>query len=252
MTRLLRSEFYKLFTARSTWVIAAAMLVGTWGMSYVDAYEAVGVSSDDPRLYSAVPVPAEYNGFDMAGWGYVFVVALGALWAASEYGRSGQIRTTLAASPKRLGLFGIKALVCASSVMLLSFASMSGGVMITHYLARDGISPIALNAAVWAHLAGLAYAWAMVALLAFSLGVLARSMIVPLAVLLPLVVGIGDFLVGLTPWAKYLPTVAAESLYSYSGSGTFLSPLAGGIVVGVWGLLLSAIAGFVFFRRDGA
>ena len=69
MIRLLRSECSKLFTARSTWIIAGAMLIGTWGMSYLNAHEAVGVSTDDPRLYSNIPIPAEYNDFDMAGWG---------------------------------------------------------------------------------------------------------------------------------------------------------------------------------------
>ncbi|MEE8762878.1 ATP-binding cassette domain-containing protein [Bifidobacterium subtile] len=252
MIRLLRSECSKLFTARSTWIIAGAMLIGTWGMSYLNAHEAVGVSTDDPRLYSNIPIPAEYNDFDMAGWGYVFAISLGAIWAASEYGRSAQIRTTLAATPRRLRVFAAKALLCVATVALLAFLSMSGGVMVTHYLAHDGIDPLGLNPAVWGHLFALAYSWAMVALLSFAFGVLTRSAIPSLAVLLPLVIGVGDFLAGLTPAFKYLPTVAAESMYTYAKSGSFLTPLLGGIIVGIWGLAPMLVAGIVFVRRDGA
>lgn len=37
----------------------------------------------------------------MAGFGYVLIVALAALWSGSEYGSGKQIRTTLLATPRR-------------------------------------------------------------------------------------------------------------------------------------------------------
>ncbi len=252
LVNLVRSECWKLFTLPSTWVIAAAMTLGTWGMSYINSYGSADIAPDDPRLFSSVPIPAGYAGFDMAGWGFVFVVALGSLWGSGEYGRGGQIRTTLAATPRRGRVFVAKALLVGLLAGLLGFLSMAGGVMVTHMLARDGIDPVTLSPAVWRHLASLSYSWAMIALLCFALAVLARSAVLPLALMLPMVVGVGGFLARLAPAFRLLPTVTAESTYMYAGSGSYLNATAGMIASGLWAAVSLVVAGAVFANRDGA
>ena len=107
-----------------------------------------------------------------------------------------------------------------------------------------------LTPAVWAHLAGLTYGWTMVGLLSFSLSMLTRSAIPALAILLPLVIGVGDFLATMAPAARYLPTVAAEGMYTSQQSATLLTPVIGGVTVGLWGFIPLVLAAIVFTRRD--
>jgi len=247
---LLRSETTKLFTAAPVWILGLVAILGTWPMAWANATASVGVASDDPRLFSAEPVPAAFQGFEMAGFGGVLVVALGALWAGSEYGAGGQIRTTLLASPNRLSVFGVKAALLTVAVAAIAFLTMWGTSVITHLSGDTGVDPWSLSPAIWAHLGGVSLAWAASALLAFALGVLARSAVLPLILLTPLVIGVGDFLGTFWEGAKYLPVVAGTALYSDPASGLQLPAMAGGLIQVGWALLLLGVAAVVFARRD--
>lgn len=247
---LARSEATKLFTARSTWILALVTILGTWPMAWVNAASAVGIAPDDPRLFSSEPIPLEYQGFDMAGFGYVLVVALAALWAGSEYGGSKQIRTTLVCTPQRLRVFLTKTLLLGVTVAGIAFLTMWGTLVITHAAGETGVDPWALTPAIWGNLGGVTLAWTLTALIAFAVGVLARTAILPLILVVPLVIGIGDFLAGLWVGAKHLPVAAGASLYSDPATGIHLDALAGGITQAAWAVVLLAAAAIAFVRRD--
>lgn len=247
---LARSESMKLFTARATGSLAAVAILGTWPMAWTNAASAVGVAPDDPRLFSSEPVPLEYQGFEMAGIGYVLVVALAAVWAGSEYGGGTQIRTTLLSTPQRLRVFLMKALLLALTVAVIAFLTMWGTLVITHAASYTGIDPWALNPAIWAHLGGVTIAWTLTALIAFAIGVLGRTAILPLILVVPFVIGIGDFLAGIWGGAKYLPTAAGAALFSDPASGIYLDPLAGGLIHTAWAVVLLTAAAVAFVRRD--
>ncbi len=250
LTRVVRSEATKLATARPLWILALVTVLGTWPMAWSNAASGVGLASDDPRLYSSVPVPIEYQGFEMAGFGYVLVVAIAALWAGSEYGAGGQIRTTLLATPKRLPVYLTKIALLAVAAAAIAFLTMWGTLVITHAAGETGIAPWALNPAIWTHLGGVTLAWTLTALITFAIGVLARTAILPLVLITPLVIGIGDFLAGIWEGAKYLPTAAGAALYSDPATGSFLPPAIGGLVQASWAVLLLVLAGIAFTRRD--
>lgn len=247
---LIRSETTKLVTSRPTWILALVTILGTWPMAWTNAASAIGVAPDDPRLFSAEPIPLEYQGFEMAGFGYVLVVALAALWAGSEYGSGLQIRTTLVATPERLRVFVVKALLLAVTVAGVAFLTMAGTIVITHAAGSTSVDPWALTPAIWANIGGVTLAWTLTALIAFAVGTLARSAILPLILITPLVIGIGDFLAGFWDGAKYLPVAAGAALYSDPTAGTRLDPAIGGLVQAAWALILLTIAGVAFTRRD--
>lgn len=247
---LVRSECTKLVTTRSIGVLALLTILGTWPMAWTNAASGVGIASDDPRLFSSEPVPLEYQGFDMAGFGAVLVVVLAALWAGSEYGGAGQIRTTLLATPQRLRVFVVKALLLSVVVAVIAFITMWGALVITHSAGETGVDPGRLTPEIGMNLGGVTVAWTLTALIAYSVGVIARTAILPLILVVPFVIGVGDFLSGLSDAARYLPVAAGASMYSDIASGIHLDPIIGGIVQGAWAVALLAVAAVVFVRRD--
>ncbi|GMA27638.1 hypothetical protein [Arenivirga flava] len=128
--------------------------------------------------------------------------------------------------------------------------TMWGTLVITHASGTTGVDPWALRPAIWANLGGVVLAWVLTALIAFAVGVLARSAILPLILIVPLVIGVGDLLAGLWSGAAWLPVAAGAALYSDPAAGTHLDPLAGGLVQAGWTLLLLGAAAVSFVRRD--
>jgi ABC-2 type transport system permease protein len=247
---LARSETSKLHTARSTWVLAIVAILGTWSMAWANALTGSGIASDDPRLFSAEPVPLQFQGFEMAGFGYVLVVALASIYAGSEYGPGRQIQTTLLATPNPLPVFLTKATLLTGAVTLIGFLTMTGAIFITHAAGNTGVRPWVLTPAIWANVGGVTLAFSLSALVAFGVGVLARSAIAPLLLITPLVIGLGDFLAGFWNGARYLPVVAGSALYGDPLRGDLLSPAAGGLVQVAWALLVLVVSAVAFVRRD--
>lgn len=247
---LVTSETTKLFTSQSTWILTLVTVLGTWPLAWTNASSGAAIPADDPRLFSALPTPLEYQGFEMTGFGYVLIVALAALWAGSEYGSGNQIRTTLLAAPTRLKVFVVKASILALLVGVVGFLTMIGTIMITHLAGATGIDPWTLNPTIWLNVAGVTAAWILMALIAFAVGVLSRSAVLPLILITPLVIGLGDFLAGIWDGAKYLPTAAGAAMYSDPALGNQLDPATGALVLSVWAAILLAAAAIVFVRRD--
>ncbi|MBP6685587.1 MAG: hypothetical protein KA158_09205 [Leucobacter sp.] len=250
MMSLVRSETTKLLTGRATWILALVTVFGTWPMAWTNAVPIPDGLADSDLLFSSTPIPVEYQGLDMAGIGYVLVVALASLWAGSEYGGGNQIRTTILATPKRLRVFIVKAMLLAVLTGAIGFVTMAGTMVITHLASPSTIDPWTLTPTIWANVGGVALAWTLTALIAFSIGVLARTAILPLMVMTPLVIGIGDFLASFWSGAQFLPTVAGAALYSDPAGDSYLDPALGGIVQASWAAVLLVAAAVSFTRRD--
>jgi ABC-type transport system involved in multi-copper enzyme maturation permease subunit len=250
MIALARSEATKLLSARSSWILAFIAIFATWPMAWSNSAANTELPANSELLFSSVPIPPEYQGFEMAGLGYVLVVILAAIWAGSEYGDGKQIRTTLLATPKRLRVFFAKAALLALLVAVIGFATMTGTIVITHTAAESGINPLALTPAIWANIGGVTLAWTLTALIAFAVGTLARSTIVPLILIVPLIIGVGDFLAGFWDGARYLPTTAGAAMYSDASTAFLLTPAVGGLVQAAWTVVLLIVAAIVFARRD--
>jgi hypothetical protein len=225
-------------------------VLGTLPMAWTNSASSADLPPDSELLFSSAPIPLEYQGFEMAGFGYVLVVALAALWAGSEYGGGKQIRTTLLATPKRLRVFVVKAGLLAALVALIAFVTITGTIIITHAAGDTGIDPWTLTPAIWAHIGGVTLAWTLTGLIAFAVGILARTAILPLILIVPLVIGVGDFLAGFWAGAKFLPTAAGAAMYSDPDAGIFLDPATGALVQAGWAAALLTAAAVAFTRRD--
>ena len=247
---LIRSETTKFFTSRPIAVLSILAVAGTWPMAWLNAASGVGIEPDDPRLYSAEPIAVAYRGFEMAAFGYVLIVAIAAIWARQEHGPSRQFRTTLLATPNRLAVVVVKATILAVWVAVVAFLTMWGTIVITHAVDPSGADPWALNADIWRALGGVVLAWVLTALTAFSIGSMARSAVLPLTLLVPLVMGVGDLLVGLWPGAAFLPVAAGSALYTDAAIGTALPATVGGLVAAAWAAALFIAASLVAVRRD--
>ena len=251
-------ELFKFATCRPLWMLPLLTIGLTWALTYLSGLSEIAATggdlagssaADNPLLYSAHPLPVEYQGFDMMNIGVVLMVALGALYAGSEYG-TGLIRSSLIADPHRLRLFATRAALLGTLIGATAALAMGVGTVIRHLALGDqGLSPLAFPPLVWRNLAGVALVWTALGLLAYGLGVLARNPILPLVLLMPLVVGLGDFFATLWQPARYLPPAAGAALFGPLDA-SHLAPGSGALVMTAWAVGGLVLAGLVFSRRD--
>jgi ABC-2 type transport system permease protein len=178
------------------------------------------------------------------------VILLAALITGSEY-LDGQLRTTLIATPKRGRVLAAKLLVIAGLGAVIGWAGIGLSVLVKHTaLGEHGLAPGQFTAGMGWNLLGVGVNYALIALIAAGITILARTFIVTLIVLVPLVLGVTISLVGILPALKYLPDLAGiQLLMPYPGVGV-LEPLPGGIVMALWALVLCGLAWVLFRKRD--
>src|SRR3954467_3448617 len=149
-TRVLRSEWIKLWSLRSTWFTLAAALVGVVGIGYLVSYEGrrhyasmglVERLTFDPTLHSLFGVYLAQ----------LAIGVLGVLVITGEYA-TGMIRATLAAVPTRLPVLWAKLAVFGSVTFVLmlvsSFAAFLGGQKLLHPYGTTLSQPNVLRAAI--------------------------------------------------------------------------------------------------------
>lgn len=144
-----------------------------------------------------------------------------------------------------------KATVIATMALLVGILATSASVLLSHAaLAERGLPPGEFTAGMGWNLVGVAVNYVLMALIAASITILARTFIVTLVVLVPLVLGLTISLLGVVPALKFLPDLAGiQLLTDYPGVG-LLDPVTGGIVMATWTLLLTGASGVAFCRRD--
>jgi hypothetical protein len=169
--RVLRSEWHKLWTLRSTWItlIATSALTVAMGTDIAAAYD----GGDGGHLDTVVLV---LLGTQFA---QVNLGVLGILCTAGEYA-TGQIRATLTAVPTRLPVLWSKTAVLATTAFVLSLWTN----LVTFPLAQSFLTGTEHEAAlgdpgILRALTGNAAGLALLTVLALGLGALARS--VPIA-----------------------------------------------------------------------
>ncbi|WP_125100347.1 ABC transporter permease [Leucobacter chromiireducens] len=247
MTRLsflhtLRAEFTKTLTLRSIQATLAAAFVVPAALAL-----ASGLAFDPA---SGAQFPIESHGFETAGFGQPLVILLAALISGTEY-LDGQLRTTLIATPKRGRVLAAKFLIVAALSALIGWGALGGSVLMKHAaLGAHGLAPDQFTAGMGWNLLGVGINYALISLIAAAITIIARTFIVTLVVLVPLVLGVTISLVGVIPLLKYLPDLAGiQLLMPYPGVGV-LEPVPGGLVMTLWAVVLSGIATAVFLTRD--
>lgn len=247
MTRIrfahtLRAELTKTFSLRSIrFVLAGAVVVPA----------ALGLASGlafDPTRHAQFPL--ESHGFETAGFGQPIMILLAALIVGTEY-VDGQLRTTLLTTPRRGRVLGAKLLLIGALSGLGGIATTGASVLLEHAaLGAYGLSPTEFSDGMAWNLLGVGVNYTLIGLLAAGVTILARTYVVTLIVLVPLVLGMTISLVGMIPALRFLPDLAGiQLLMPYPGMG-LLDSLPGGIVMALWTVVVLSLAAILFRSRD--
>jgi hypothetical protein len=257
--RVLRAEWAKFWSLRSSWItlaVALVLLVAIGGIASA-AYDPDATATAAGGPPGAPGGDSDAVGLALTGltMAQLAIGVLGVLVSASEYS-TGMIRSTLAAVPRRLpvlwaksAVFGAVALVVAGVGALAAFG-VGGlgldGTDIAVSLNDDGVLRSLLGAGAYLGLVGVA---------GVALGALLRSTAGGIAVL----VGVLLIVPGLTSllpdsWSDnitpYLPSNAGEAAYSLTQASDSLSPGAGLAVLAGWVALTLAGAAYRLVRTD--
>ena len=253
--RSVRAEWVKLWTLRSTWItsfIAIALTV-LFGAGLAAAFG----QSEQYQDTAKESITAGLN------FGQIVVAVLGALIITGEYS-SGQIRSSLAAVPRRGQLLLAKAVVLA----VVSFLLGSLSVFLSWAISKPFIGEHAgsLTDSHYAgHIWGSGLVFAVIALMALGLGFLLRSTAGTVTVIVSLLFIItAPLQLAASKWdwvfkiIGCLPSTVAQAVSDpfqrtteWGGQGAqFLTHGQAIAVFAAWALVPLIAAWFVFSRRD--
>ncbi|MFF3874239.1 ABC transporter permease [Streptomyces sp. NPDC001978] len=257
--RVLRSEWAKCWSLRSTWItlgvaVVLLILIGAVA-SYTYSPDAVATSGSPPSESTGVDSDAVALALAGVSFASLAIGVLGVLLSAGEYS-TGMIRSTLAAVPRRLPVLCSKAAVIGSIALVLTTI----GAVATFQLGIQGLDgeKIALSLSddgVLRSLAGAGVYLGLVAVFGVALGMLIRSSAGAIAAL----VGVLLILPGLASllpdsWYDtlnpYFPSNAGSAAYALHESTNSLSPGAGLTVFAGWVALALAGAAYRLVKTD--
>ena len=256
LARVVKAEWIKLRSLRSTAIMLAAVLLTIVGIGAIAAGSATGAVEGPPDgggPGGGDPLSTVLSGSMLA---VVLVGVLGVLVGAREYS-SGLIRSYLAAVPARLPVLWAKViafLVAVVPVVLagvvvafaVGMAVLDGGGVQTVSWGDPGVARVVLGTA--AYIAGIG-------LIGLALGVLLRSTAGAISALLAGVLVLPTLAGALLPddWddlLKYLPSNAASAFTTTAPPESLLGAGSGATVFAVWIVLALAGAAVALKRRD--
>jgi ABC-2 type transport system permease protein len=261
---ILRSEFIKLRTLRSTIWCYGILVVVTIGLGVGLAALVSGTGSLGGASQAGAVAVATLG----LGFSQLVVVVLGALVITGEYG-TGMIRTTLTAAPHRVVALLGKALVFAVITAVIGAISIVlSGLLSAPILSVSG-SPVDFSdGKYWVAVLGAAGYLALVGLFAFTLGAIIRNsaggiaaalgVVLVLPTILSVIGGITQNVV-IANVATFLPSNAGARMYAYatdaaapaiSNGEITLEPWQGGLVLLAWVVVLGVVAAMLVKRRD--
>src|SRR3954447_15517807 len=248
--QVIRSEWIKLRTVRSSWWVLAATVLGIaivgLLVSYVSNAHWSSMNAGDRADFN--PVNQDLIGVNLAE---LTVGVLGVLAVTGEYA-TGMIRATFAAVPRRFPVLAAKAGVLAA----VTFAVALVTVLVTFVggqalLGSHGIS-LAHPEAVRAVFGATLYL-TVVAVLGVGLGFLIRSTVGAIATLIGVLLVLpimASALPGSSGFERYLPSMAGRALFIMNGGGGMLSPWLGFVVFVLYTVVVLAAAARVLCQRD--
>jgi hypothetical protein len=245
--RVLRSEWHKLWTLRSTWItlIATSALTAAMGAGLAAAYDGTGEGGMDTVVF--VLLGTQFAQINLG--------VLGILATAGEYS-TGQIRATMTAVPRRLPVLWSKAAVLAAIAFPLTLLTN----LVTFPLAQSFLTGTDQSAAlgdpgVLRALAGNAAGLTLLAVLALGIGALVRSVPMAIGAFIGLIMIVPEVL-AMLPYeivddaVRYFPGKALETLTTAHPLPGTASPGAALLAMVLWTTATLALAATVLRRRD--
>lgn len=250
--RVLRAEWVKLSTLRSTWITLITALVGTVLVGSVASWAVnrnwTHLHGDFAATFSAVTT--SLSGVNVA---QLAIVVLGALIVTGEYA-TGMIRSSLATAPRRLPVLWAKLAVFGGltfvTTTIAAAVSFFAGQALLGTHGTDLAAPRAVSAIV-----GVGLYLTAVGALALGLGFVIRSTAGTIAAVFGLLLvapGIAQLLP--TTWQPhvlpYLPSQAGGALFNLHPDPGTLAPWTGFAVLCAWTAAAIAAGAFFLRRRD--
>lgn len=261
---LVRSEWIKFWTVRSTWwilPISVGLMVGLGFLIAFAAKHAPGAGEPGGGA-SEVFDPSTLSNI-MVAFAQLTIAVLAVLTITGEY-TTGMIRTTLTAAPKRLGALLAKALVVVSVTFTVGIVGAAITWIVTRPVLGDKYAIDLADSETRRILLGAPLYLTGIALLAFALGALLRHSAAAIATVLGLLLVI-EGVWSVLPWAffqktsPFLPGTAGQKIMSSQAAieagratahGAVLSPWQGYGVLIAWGVVLLGTAAVLLRRRD--
>ncbi|MER6194358.1 ABC transporter permease [Streptomyces cyaneofuscatus] len=247
-TRILRSEWHKLRSLRSTWITlttAAALVLGV-GLIMGGTYTSGGGDSDVD-----IVVLTLYGSL----LGQLCVIVLGILVTAGEYA-TGMIRSSLTAVPTRLPVLWAKAAVFTATVLTVMSATALTTFAAAQLFLHDTDQAASLtDPGVLLALAGNAVGITLLSLIALGLGSLLRSVPGAIGAFIGGVMILPEVL-GMLPYETveraltYFPTQAAGALGSATPIPGTAAPGPALLALCLWAAATLAAAALSLRHRD--
>ncbi len=269
-TGIIRSEWVKLFTLRSTWwclSIVAALTAGLPALISLAlaASGSAGAPSADAAFFmwmTTLTIPL--------GFSVLAVPVLGCLVITGEYG-TGMIRSTMAAVPRRVPALLAKALVIGVAVFLVDFVALAIGAAASGAILSAGGAAIdASDPRLWLTLLAAAGYPTLLGVFSVGVGALIRNSagaiasVFGLLLVAPTVLQLAGALLNAN-WIHdvnaFLPSSLGSTMYSpqlpqMDGGFTMtlgtvaLEPWQAALALAVWAAAALAAAAVVVRRRD--
>jgi ABC-type transport system involved in multi-copper enzyme maturation permease subunit len=255
LQRVIRSEWTKVRSLRSSWIVLGVAAFVTVGLAGAFGYGfGQRVRAGEVAATAAGAVDATFLGLDL----FSLVVGVFAVWQLSgEYG-SGLIRASLTAVPRRWPLIAAKAVVLVAVTVPLSLAVCLGSFLTCQLFAGTAATSIGDPGVLRAVLGAAAYPVAS-GLIGLGVGALVRNIAGSVTAFVAGYLFIPAILPAALPQRiqddtlRYLPIAAGQAVYAISrdsGPVRLLSPAAGGLVLTAWVLAILACGTLVLLRRD--
>jgi ABC-2 type transport system permease protein len=254
--RVLRSEWAKLWSLRSTWITLTlgTLFLLVFGTIAVLRYKSMSTSGQpmDPDFADATALSLALFGVPFA---MIALGVLGVLTTSGEYS-SGMIRSTLAAVPRRLPVLWSKAAVFAVIAFVVGAASAVVAFLISSGVLSGTAKAMSISdSGVLRSLLGVGVYLGLVGVIGVALGALLRSTAGGISALVGtflLVPGLMSLLpkswrADITP---YLPSNAGESIFALQHSTGTLTAGAGLLVLLGWTALALGGAAYRLMHSD--
>lgn len=268
--RIVRSEWIKLRTLRSTIILLSITLVvmvglailSGWGLAMSAGFQGDVPPEQQPQMAESGVQGLQGAAYTVPAGGIIFgqllIASLAVVLIASEWG-TGMIRSTMVAVPKRVPALLAKNLVIAAASFVVGVVA----ALISYYVAQpflagedldfaitqDGIIPSIINTGTYL---------ALIAVISMAIGTLLRNtaggIVTAVGLFFVLPVIVVNILAGLADWipdaARFLPTNAGTQLVAVDIAEDALNQWQGGLVMAAWAVLLLVISLIVAKRRD--
>jgi ABC-2 type transport system permease protein len=256
---VLRGEWIKLLSLRSTWWALGATVVLMTLVSFAAAMS-LDAMADDPVMAQGL---AHMHGADVISGGFqvgmLTIAVLGALIITGEYS-TGMVRSTFAAVPNRNPVLAAKAIVLVVLTTAVTLLGVALSYVVTlPQLTQHDLVPALDDVGTWRVVGGTLYFLIAAALFALGIGTLVRSTAAAVTAALTVLLLLPGILSFITlDWVEtlvsYLPLPASAAFVTAGGEttvrGAELSPGAGLLVVAAYAAVPLAAAAVTLIRRD--